>query len=288
MSTPHTGQPHGGQDADPTGMRDVLASLADPAPMPAQLADRICASLAQEQQARVNASQLQPTAGPAQHGAVVQDFAAEKAHRRPQQWIMAAAAVLAVGAIGTVLFTEAMKDSPDSSSVAAQAVPDNSDSDAGGESEQSIGGDAEPEQSNNDGSEAGSEAAADEAPEPTGLESLGDAAFALGAQALLAPGESDINGDDMTNALSLPDSLNVEVGNLAPLDSAELDNCAQAAGEPSGQSWLGMTATINGQDVVVLGHTDSETSAATTAWALESSCPQNASAAVLKGPVDLP
>ncbi len=288
MSTPQTGPPHGDQDADPTGMRDVLASLADPAPMPAQLADRICASLAQEQQTRVGSTQWQPTTGPGQHGAVVHDFAAEKAHRRPQQWIMAAAAVLAVGAVGTVVFNEVMNDSTDTSSVAAQVVPDESDGNEGGDYGQSNSGDAQPDQSNEDGSEAGIEAAPDEAPAPTGLESLGDAAFALGAQALLATAESEINGEDIANAQSLPDSLNVEVGNLAPLDSAELDNCAQAAGEPSGQSWLGMTATINGEEVVVIGDTDSDASAATTAWALDSSCPQNASAAVLKGPVDLP
>lgn len=294
MSTPQTGPPHGDQDADPTGMRDVLASLADPAPMPAQLADRICASLAQEQHHRVQATQWSSsTAGETQHGAVVHDFAAEKAHRRPQQWIMAAAAVLAVGALGVVVFDQIINDSTDSSTVAAQAVPKESDSGDGGSSASQAAdaeaADAAPQESADDGSGAGEEAAADAAvPEPTGLESLGDTAFALGAQALLTAADSDLDTDDIVSALSLPDSLNVEVGNLAPLDSAELDNCAQAAGEMSGQSWLGITATINGQEVVLLGDTDEDASAATTAWALDSSCPQDSSAAVLRGPVDLP
>lgn len=306
MSTPPTGPTQGENDADPTGMRDVLASLSDPAPMPRQLADRICASLAQEHQARVGAPGWHPTTGPAVQDAAVHDFAAEKAHRRPQQWIMAAAAVLAVGVIGTVVFDQFINNSPDSSSVAAQANAGNSESDsAGGDSAESddegsdagseaAPGDQDSQRQDEDSGEAKSEAEADaaapadDASQPTGIASLGDAAFALGAQALLSTTASEVTGDDITDALSLPDSLDVQVDSVAPLDSTELDNCAQAAGGSSGESWLGLAATINGEEVVVLGDKDAESSAATQAWALDSSCPQNASAAVLKGPVQLP
>lgn len=306
MSTPQTGSTNGGHDEDPTGMRDVLGSLADPAPMPRQLADRICASLELEHQARAGAAGWQSTTGPAPQPATVHDFAAEKAHRRPQQWIMAAAAVLAVGVIGTVAFDQLINNASDSSSVAAQANADGGDSDsAGSESESSSreGSAAgsqraadeqadgqENQDSGQDDSEAEAEAAtpADDAPDVTGLASLGDAEFALGAQALLSAAASEISGDDIPNVVSLPESVNVEVDEVAPLDSTELDNCAQAAGGSSAESWLGLRTTINGEEVVVLGASDSDSSPATQAWAIDSSCPQDASAAVLKGPVTLP
>ncbi len=286
MSTPPTGPTHGDHDADPTGMRDVLASLSDPAPMPHQLADRICASLAQEHQARTGETGWPTTTRPTHHGAVVHDFAAEKNHRGPAQWIMAAAVVLAVGGIGTVVFDQFLNNSPDTGSVAAQANQGNSD---GGESD---GGesDGDAEDSRPAESEIAADAAtpAGDAAEPTGLASVGDAAFALGAQSLLATAVSDVTGQGVSESLSLPESLDVQVGSVAPLDAAELDTCAQAAGGNSDTSWLGLSATINGEDVVVLGNTDSGSSLATQAWALDSSCPQNASAAVLKGPVPLP
>jgi len=264
-------------------MREILASLSDPAPMPGQLADRICASLAQEHQARVGEMGWHPTSGASVQHAAVHDFATEKAHRRPQQWIMAAAAVLAVGVIGTVVFDQFINNPPDSSSVAAQANAGNSQGDSADEGS---------DESNDAGSDARSEAEAalpaDDASEVTGLAAVGDAAFALGAQALLSTTASDIAGDEAFNALPFPDSLNMQVGNGGPLDSTELDNCAQAAGESSRESWLGVTATINGEDVVVLGDRGADSSVATQAWALHSSCPQNPSADVLKGPVPLP
>lgn len=304
MSTPHKGSTNGEHDEDPTGMRDVLASLADPAPMPRQLADRICASLEQEHHARLGAMQGQHPAELAHHEAMVHDFAAEKAHRRPQQWILAGAAALAVGALGLVVVDQFVNTSPDSSSVAAQANQETADNDSG---------EANPQDSNESGSDAGSranvddqgeqaqdndDAAAapqddagapvDEATGASGLAALGDDVFALGAQTLLSSAAAEINGEDIPNGFSLPEALDVQMGDVSPLDSAEANNCAQAAGESSGDTWLGLNTTVNGEEVVILGDSDEASSPSTQAWALDSSCPSNTSAPVLKGPVQLP
>ena len=77
MSIPPEGVPTGNDDADPTGMRDVLSSLPEPGPMPEDLADRICASLEHEQRLRA-----QPHWGAT---APVHDLAQQRARRRPQQ-----------------------------------------------------------------------------------------------------------------------------------------------------------------------------------------------------------
>jgi hypothetical protein len=48
---------------DPTGVRELLSSLPDPGPMPPELAQRICASIASEQAARTRPSPAQPASG---------------------------------------------------------------------------------------------------------------------------------------------------------------------------------------------------------------------------------
>lgn len=84
---------------DPTGMRDLLRSLPDPGPMPQDVADRITAALAQEQQDRSSSdtSNVTPlTRSPRTSGG-------RSGGRRWMQAVgglVAAAAVAAVAAVG--------------------------------------------------------------------------------------------------------------------------------------------------------------------------------------------
>lgn len=61
-----TGREHHDEQTDPTGVRAILAALPDPGPMPADVIDRISASLAAEQQARPGTSET-PVVDLAEH-----------------------------------------------------------------------------------------------------------------------------------------------------------------------------------------------------------------------------
>ncbi len=297
MSIPPKGVPTGKDDADPTGMRDVLSSLPEPGPMPSDLADRICASLEREQGLRADPQ-------PWDADARVHDVPSERVHRRPQQWILAAAAVLAVGVIGTVVFDQVLSSQPSSDSVAAN-VPspqreesgdegaadggesENDSADAG-EVESSVEEEANPQLSESaeqgtDEDSAGSDSTGVNPLARAALQAVDDDVFAVGAKSLLgvASGqtEDDSPGQTFDPALDLSD--------IQPLNEDELDSCVSATGlESSDRSWAGAPTSINGADIVIVGSTGPEDPE--QAWALDETCPDDSAASVLKGPVSLP
>ena len=296
MSIPPQGVPTGNHDADPTGMRDLLSSLPEPGPMPDDLADRICASLEREQGLR-GAQQ------PWDSHARVHDLARERAHRRPQQWILAAAAVLAVGVIGTVVFDQVL-DSQGSADSAAANVPTPQREESGGDSadaqveegsaadsdEDAFADDVDPDRANAESEAQGggddsadSDLGAADSLAQDALEGVGDDVFALGARSLLdvASGQSAEDSADL--ALALP----LDLSDVQPLDEDELDNCIAAAGmQPAERTWVGAPTAISGEEVVIVGSTGPNEPQ--QAWALDQTCPDNADAAVLRGPVSLP
>jgi hypothetical protein len=94
---PH-GPPHGPDDQDdPTGIRALLSGMPDPGPMPADLVERINASIAAEQAARAGSRGLHDLNDLHDlHGPVVVPL---RRHRRWQR-LGLAAAVAAVAAVG--------------------------------------------------------------------------------------------------------------------------------------------------------------------------------------------
>ncbi|MGB6021411.1 MAG: hypothetical protein WBG89_03680 [Ornithinimicrobium sp.] len=270
MSIPPEGVPAGDDDADPTGMRDVLSSLPEPGPMPEELADRICASLEREQGMRDQAA----------WGATapVHDLSRGRVHRRPQQWILAAAAVVAVGIIGTVVFDDVLgSGSSGDSPAAAVSSPESEDSNAAQE-ESADGGASE-------GGEAEASAAGDGADSvaETGVQSIDDQAFAVGAQSVLEVASGQSAQDESGTALR----LSMDLGDVKALDEDELESCITAAGMgPTERAWVGAPTAMNGEEVVILGSMGSDEPH--EAWALDRTCRQDSEAGVLKGPVSLP
>ncbi|MGB3762739.1 MAG: hypothetical protein WA966_05895 [Ornithinimicrobium sp.] len=269
MSIPPEGVPAGDDDADPTGMRDVLSSLPEPGPMPEELADRICASLEREQGLRDQAAW-----GAA---APVHDLSRERVHRRPQQWVLAAAAVVAVGVIGTVVFDDLLGSGSSADSPAA-AVPS---------PESENGSAAQQEAADGVASEGGEEKAS--APEgngsvaETGLRSVDDQSFAVGAQSVLEVASGQPAQDESGTALG----LSMDLSDVRALDDDELDRCITAAGMGSTErAWIAAPTVMNGEEVVILGSMGSDEPH--EAWALDRTCRNDSAAGVLKGPVSLP
>lgn len=83
-------------EPDPTGMRALLRSLPEPGPMPADLTDRILASLAAEQTART------PTPAPHEAVSAPTDLAAFRHRKRRSPLLVAAAGIMAVAGVGVV------------------------------------------------------------------------------------------------------------------------------------------------------------------------------------------
>ncbi len=295
MSIPPQGIPTGSHDADPTGMRDVLSSLPEPGPMPDDLADRICASLERERGLR-GAQQ------PWDSQSRVHDLDRERAHRRPQQWILAAAAVLAVGVIGTVVFDQVLNSQGSADSAAAN-VPTPQREESGGDSADAqveeggaadsdagaFADDVDPDRANAESDAQGGDDSADsdlsaaDSLAQDALQGVDDDVFALGARSLLdvASGQSAEDSSDL--ALALP----LDLSDVQPLDEDELENCIAAAGmQPAERTWVGAPTAISGEDVVIVGSTGPDEPQ--QAWALDQTCPDNADAAVLMGPVSLP
>lgn len=298
MNTAHHGRAPDDSTPDPTGMREILASLPDPGPMPDSVAARIQQSLSDE---RAEAAQ-----GAWTDNRAVSDLAVERQRRRPSQWIMAAAAVIAVGVIGTVVFDQVLGSS--SGDAAAQYAPTNEDSNeagSGGESGSAEAGEA-PEgnalesQNGSEGAVGDSldeDSAVDDGGAPDGssgagsdsaeaapleesrslIQDIDDTDFAAGAMVLLR--------DDDAAPSRLPGEFTGS-GPAEPMPSDDVDNCVQAAGEdPDDGQWAATPATINGSDVVLLGDLTPQES---RAWALDQGCADDDGASVLNGPVDLP
>lgn len=237
----------------------------------------------------------------------VHDLASERTRRRPQQWILAAAAVLAVGVIGTVVFDQVLSSDSGASDVAG-AVPSPQDGssdggaainedtnnsntnnpDANNPEENNAERDKQGTDQKNDRSE-GASIADTQRRGPDQLEgsgevvrSLDDDVFASGAKSLLQVAA----GQTSAQVAPVPETLSLTLTDVQPLASTELNNCVSATGgQPARGSWVGTPAVIDGEAVVVVGDLDSQDP---QAWALDDSCPADPAADVLMGPVSLP
>lgn len=120
MSTPHDQDP-AADEHDPTGVRQLLAGMPDPGPMPEAVAERIRASLAREQEApqpggphgvRDEAPNGIPdlTLGPSMAHPPVSDLTAHRARRRPRHLLAAAAAVTGLAVLGGVVADQLGQD----------------------------------------------------------------------------------------------------------------------------------------------------------------------------------
>ncbi len=292
MSIPPKGVPAGDHDADPTGIRDLLADLSDPGPMPEHLVARISASLDQEQQRR-RSSEGWATHAPEHTGArPISHLAEERERRGPQQWILAAAAVLAVGVTGTVVYDQIL--SPDSGpGVLAQLTPgDQDEADSGSQNADSVeaepaedaGGEAESRADGVDDQAADAAAEKEEAAQG-GVEGIDDAAFALGAASLLqvAAGTAGSDGDAFAQA---PLGFQTQPGDVQALSADELDPCVRVVGgNPQQGEWAGTPADVGGDEVVIVGDLAPGQS---RAWAVSENCSDDPGADVLTGPVPIP
>lgn len=166
----------GAIDDDPTGIRELLASLPDPGPMPEDLVERIGARLAVEQAHREQAS----TPGLAARSDSVIDLAAERSHRRPGRTVALLGAAAAGLLVATVAIGEFAGIGPASGPAFDSAAQVPARSAAGADS----GGAAD----------EGSDVLGDEAREEAGPQSTDDgAALDGGSDADLD--ESDAGGD---------------------------------------------------------------------------------------------
>ncbi|CAN5517494.1 hypothetical protein BH23ACT6_BH23ACT6_22660 [soil metagenome] len=285
MNTVPPGPAPDDPDVDPTGMRDVLASLPDPDPMPDHVAARIMASLNEE---RARGPQ-----GTWAGSAPVADLAVERERRRPAQWMLAAAAVVAVGALGTVGADSVLGPDAGGGDATAQYSP-HQDTSGGAEDDSGAEAEADADSAADEGdAEVGIDAAekvatdeqdADNAVEaatlddaPERVQDIDDAVFASGALAVLQSADTSLAGMPAEFAGS---------ANRGALPPDAIDACVQTIGEnPADGQWAAAPATINGSDVVVVGELTSERSAA---WAVSEQCPTDPNAEVLNGPVALP
>lgn len=141
MHGPTDGPQTHDDEVDPTGVRELLAGLPDPGPMPEDLVRRIEARLEVEQTAREQESS-RPLG---RHADRVVDLATERGRRRPGRtlvWLGAAAA----GLVATAAVVPQLVDGvggPDSADTAAYYPSGREDAadDAGGESDQAGGED---------------------------------------------------------------------------------------------------------------------------------------------------
>lgn len=140
------GQRHGRgpevPEDDPTGIRDLLAALPDPGPMPEDLVQRIGARLAVEQAHREQGASRAP--GLASRSDSVIDLAAERTHRRPGRTV----ALLGVAAAGLLVATVAIGElagvgpaaGPAFDSAARVPARSAAGSDSGGAADEAAGG----------------------------------------------------------------------------------------------------------------------------------------------------
>lgn len=158
MPVPH--QPDDGRDdVDPTGIRELLASLPDPGPMPEDLVRRIQARLEVERAHQgANGNGGSPSSSAPAGSAVtradnVLDLAAERSHRRPARTIGVLGAAAAGLLVTTVAVTQFMGASGDAGTAdTAASYPSLSrDTSAGDASDAAGAGEADDAPADDDG-----------------------------------------------------------------------------------------------------------------------------------------
>lgn len=281
MSHPRDREP-AAEDLDPTGVRALLSSLPEPGPMPHDLAERITASLRQEQERR-------STGG----GASVTPLGSrrERAPSSPHHWLAAAAAVAAVAVAGTVIFQSAIGDQAWDSVAAFYTGSDQAaDASSGGDEESTDAGASQ--ESDADGAGGGESSvqslgSIQVVPRTTALTSD---TFEVGAAAVLsaaaAPGPAD--DDEQADAAVTGDAERRGLSDLgAGLTADGADACVTAAGaDPASGSWVVGPATFDGEPAVLV---IAGTQTPPLAWAVAPGCAEgDAAAAVLHGPATLP
>jgi hypothetical protein len=222
VSTPPV--PPGGDDLDPTGIRALLSSLPDPGPMPADLVDRINASIAAEQSAREH-----PTVVPL------------RSRRWGWQQVGVAAAAAAVIAIGV----PALITGTGPGDVIASLR-------GGGSSADSASGSAASLQ---DGAQIGPDksAAAPEAGAPSGEHrvsaSVGDVALGASGTAYTLAGLASQARD---RAYAAADSAKTPAAESGADTGAGLRACLTALGVPASTQLRGDVATLDGAPAVIV------------------------------------
>lgn len=131
------------EDADPTGVRELLASLPEPGPMPEHLVRRIEARLEVERQ-----SLGQPSHALGRRGGQVVDLAAERGRRRPVRTVALLGGVAAGLVVATLAIPQLLpggSGSPDTAAhypSAPRSGADAASDAAGGEAREDAGDDA--------------------------------------------------------------------------------------------------------------------------------------------------
>lgn len=311
MSTPINRDP-AAPEPDPTGMRELLAALPDPGPMPPEVAQRITAALQHEQRHRMGhpTPEDRPSPEPdhTRRGrltpAATVGSLDSRRHSRVPHVLAAAASVAAVALAGVVVLDQVAGDGSLGDMAAVYWNGDNgSSSDAAG------GGSAEAESDRGGAREQSEDSAAGaESREKPGTagESESDPDAGAGAE----PEDERESGDQL--AVPLAGDLRV-IAVTAPLSSrtfatgvrtamesadppsqaadAQLSTragqaCVTATGESmADQQWTVSAITLDGDDAVLVVATDRTDQA----WALAAQCAVgDSSAPVLLGPVEVP
>ena len=271
-SRPDSNLPHD-EDLDPTGVRDMLANLPDPGPMPEALVARISQSILLEQERRTQgsatlASDSSPSETPV-------SLAAERHRRRPARTVLWLGGAAAVAMVATASVNQFFDDGTDSG-VSAQA-PAREASDAGRDAGSPAPAGSQPDAAADGAASADSDSLTD------GESAQEDAA------APQASTGTDVQG--MSGTLSLSET------NVA----AQVEEWLTAEPTPGATSWTikqvndciedqGLDTSATAQVVVSNANWTDEpamvlvarTSTGGTAWVLTPSCDS-----VLTGPIAL-
>lgn len=263
MPTPPAGDP---DELDPTGVRELLAGLPDPGPMPADLVRRIEARLEVERAHRDGAA---GTPGLSDHADRVVDLAAERSRRRPARTL----ALVGAAAAGLVVTTATLGQwlgatgTPDSG-VAARypAPPSVSSSFAGGSREDAVADEAVPDEAaagtaqSGAGAEAGAaDAAADAADDAA---DAGDSAPAAGDEGQTEERTGMAAQDD--SASGLTSTTPAPAGPLLPRQVVVLPGLGPV--DEHGYGELMLRLAQQDVDEIVLGVGDLTPLEATACW----------------------
>lgn len=325
MSTPND-RDAAAADQDPTGMRALLASLPDPGPMPAQVAERITASLQAEQQHRLHhpGPEGMPSAGPERTRHEVTPTTAvssleSRRRTRVPHLLAAVASVAAVAIAGVVLLDQVAGEGSlgemtalywtgnDTVSSGEDAAGSAGGSVEGGSGEGGSGDSGSEDSGSGDGAAEGEADALQEAGEAAQAEplpgSVAGAAPDAGASPTERSGTGTAPGDVRVLAVTRPlTSETFALGVSVALDTAA-DRAAAAAEEselsaPAAASCLRTTGESPAAhrwtvSAITLDGNDAVLVVATgqpdRAWALTPDCALDTEGSeVLLGPVDVP
>jgi hypothetical protein len=301
-------------DVDPTGVRDLLAALPDPGPMPEDLVRRIEARLEVERASRASGAPL-PSSGATVAGAAdhVFDLAAERSHRRPARTVAmlgaAAAGLLVTSVAVTQLVGSDGGFTADTAAVypsltrddgsARGAAQDGADEDAdlAQEEAETLADDGDDAAAGDDAGAAGEDTAGsldadDQADAAEGdLEGLGAVLSApdpeLGGRLAVLPHLGTVVEDDLVASLRTALGADVNSYGSQDLTLEEARSCWQVlADQPRFADYVAAradlgSATSSSPAVALMGMGEDGTG---EVWALPESCTDGARVTPLTGP----